>query len=119
MRLEVTREKLNPLLKRKEVEAAVEHPEEATPAAAAVQQLFAKQLNAEVGRVDVKHIFSGHGIPKAKAIIFVWDEKRVGDLSKKVAANAEEKKAEEQKEKKAEEKSEAQEKQAAPAEATE
>jgi len=95
MRLEVTKEKLNPLLKRKEVEAAVEHPEEATPSAAALQQLFAKQLNAEVERVDVKHVFSGRGIPKAKAVIFVWDEKRVEDLSKKATG---EKKEEEQKE---------------------
>lgn len=82
MKIDIVKEKENALLGRKEIRFEIDHPEESTPSKAAVQQLAAKQLEAEAGRVDVRHIFSGTGVSKSNASVFLWNEKRVEDLSK-------------------------------------
>ncbi len=89
MKLEISSEKHNRFMKRKEVEVAIEHPEEATPSTAAVQQLVSKQTSTPPEKIEVKEIFSDLGAATSKGLIFVWDEKTVKDLSKKEEAPAE------------------------------
>ncbi len=76
MKIEVKNENYNKFLKRKEVEVAIEHPEEATPSTVAVQQLFAKQANADIECTEIKEIITGLGTPSSKCLVFVWDEKK-------------------------------------------
>lgn len=83
MRLEIKSENYNRFLKRKELDVEIEHPEEATPSTAAIQQTVAKQSNSQVEKTEVKEIFSVLGAPISKGLVFVWDEKTVKDLSKK------------------------------------
>lgn len=99
MKIDITKEKENPLLKRKEISVKIDHPEEATPSKAALQQLVAKQLNVEIEKTDVRYIFSGTGTASSRAAVFLWNEKKVEDLSK----IKKEKKTEEKKETKKDE----------------
>ena len=82
MKLDVISEKHNPLLARKEVQATAWHPEEPTPSRAQVQQLIAKQLGSEITKIDIRNIFSKNGSSKSDIKIFIWDNKKVDDLSK-------------------------------------
>ena len=83
MRLEIKNENYNRFLKRKEMNVDIEHPEESTPSMASVQQLIAKQANIEVEKTEIKEIITSLGVPTSKCLVFVWDEKKVKDLSKK------------------------------------
>jgi len=83
MKVEIKEENYNRFLKRKELDIEIEHPEEATPSTAALQQLVARQASAPVDKTEVKEIFSAIGAATSKGIVFVWDEKTVKDLSKK------------------------------------
>lgn len=83
MKIEIKNEKYNRFLKRKELGLDIDHPEETTPSAAAIQQLVAKQFNSDVDKTEVREIFSALGSPTSKSVVFVWDEKTVKDLSKK------------------------------------
>jgi ribosomal protein S24E len=76
-------EKYNRFLKRKEINLLVEHPEEATPSMAALQQLVAKENGVGAEKVEVVEVKTPTGSTKSKCLIFIWDEKTVKDLSKK------------------------------------
>jgi len=82
MKTDILQEKYNIFLKRKELLIDIDNTEEPTPSKAALQQLIAKQLNADVGHIEILDIMPKTGMPKAAARIFLWDEKRVEDLSK-------------------------------------
>ncbi|MBI2075854.1 MAG: hypothetical protein HYT72_01230 [Candidatus Aenigmarchaeota archaeon] len=99
MKFEITAEKVNPYLKRKELQVGIDHSSESTPSKAALQQLLAKELRKEIGHVDIRDVFSDKGRANAKARVFVWEEAKAQDLSKVVkkkegAAPAEAPKAE-------------------------
>ena len=83
MRTEIAKEKYNPFMKRKELVVGIENPEEPTPQKAALQQLLAKEMGKEVEHIEVYDIMPENGMPKAVARVFIWDEKKVKDLSKK------------------------------------
>lgn len=83
MRLEIKNEKTNPLMKRKELLIEIENPEECTPSRAGVQMLLSKQISTEPEKIEIVKIISESGMPKSKAHVFIWDEKKVEDLSKK------------------------------------
>ncbi len=93
MKIDVISEKTNPYMKRKEMNARIEHSKESSPSKAAVQAIVAKQLKVDVERVEIVNIQSEVGMPASQSRIYVWQEKKVKDLSKN-----EEKKAEESKE---------------------
>jgi len=84
MKINIVNEKNNPLLKRKELSIDIEHDSAATPSCASLQHLLAKQLNKEIEFIDIRNIFSGGGVSKSKAKVFVWEEKKAQDLSKVV-----------------------------------
>jgi ribosomal protein S24E len=96
MKADITSERYNPFLKRKELVISIENPAEPTPRKAALQQLIAKQTKRDVENVEVLDVFSGSGAPKSIARVHVWDEKKVPDLSKPAEkeGNIEEKKGE-------------------------
>lgn len=98
MKLEIKGDKKNPYLKRRELVAEIDHDKEATPSMAAVQQLAAKQLNADVAHVEVRNIYTGTGLAKSASQIFIWDEKKVEDLSQKPKEETKEQPAAEPKE---------------------
>lgn len=83
MKTEIVQDRYNPFLKRKELVIDIENPEEPTPSKAQLQHLLAKEVNKDVENIEILDIFSGHGIPRSKARVFVWDEKKVKDLAKK------------------------------------
>jgi small subunit ribosomal protein S24e len=97
MKIDIVNEKNNPLLKRKELSIEIEHDSAATPAKAALQHLLSKQLNKDLEFIDIRNIFSGGGVPKSKAKVFVWEEKKAQDLSKIVKVKKEAKPKEEEK----------------------
>ncbi|MBI2971646.1 MAG: hypothetical protein HYY37_04490 [Candidatus Aenigmarchaeota archaeon] len=82
MKLEISEERANPLLKRTELVVAIEHGSEATPSKAALQQLLAKHLKKDVAHIDIRNIFSLGGTAQSHAKVFVWQEKMAKDLSK-------------------------------------
>ena len=116
MKTSIINEKDNPLLKRKELSIKIEHDGSATPKKAELQQLVAKEFKKDVEQVDIRNIFSDSGISSSKAKVFLWEEKKVADLSKIVKEKKkeeakpegvkEEAKKEEKPEKPAEEKKE-------------
>ena len=83
MKVDVKDEKYNKFLKRKELDLIIEHPEEATPSMAAIQQLLAKQINTEVEKTEIVEVHTAPGSTESKCLVYVWDEKTVKDLSKK------------------------------------
>ncbi len=84
MKFNIESEKNNVYLKRKELVVKIDHTSESTPSMASLQQLMAKETKKEVEQIEVKDIFSEKGRAHAKSRVFVWDEKRVQDLSKVV-----------------------------------
>ncbi|MAH42511.1 hypothetical protein CL614_02180 [archaeon] len=82
MKIEIKNEKQNPFLKRIELNIDIDHTEEATPSKAALQQWVAKEKKKDVISVEVIDIFSDTGKNTAVAQVFLWDEKKVDDLSK-------------------------------------
>jgi ribosomal protein S24E len=83
MKLEIKDEKYNKFLKRKEIEAMIEHPEESTPSVASIQHLMAKQMHSSVDKTEIKSIYTSKGSSYSKCSAFIWDTKIVKDLAVK------------------------------------
>lgn len=99
MKVSIKKQKENPLFKRKELSLEIEHEENKTPSKAELQQYMAKEVKKDVENVEIKNIFSDCGMAKSKAKVFVWEEKKVQDLSK-VVKKHEKKEAPKEKEEK-------------------
>lgn len=89
MKITVLSEKYNPYLKRKEMSIAIEHESAATPSKEALQSFMAKEIKKEHEHIEIVNIFSTFGKSKSVSTIFVWDEKKVPDLSKKEEVKSE------------------------------
>jgi len=98
MKIETRIEKENPFLNRKELEYIIEHASEKTPSKAALQQFLAKELGVDIEKVDIRKIFTLPGFQKSKCIAFIWNDKKVPDLSKPAEKKEEIKTIEEEKE---------------------
>jgi len=102
MNIQVIGEKENPLLKRREVLASIDYQGSSTPSKADLQKTLADHFKVNVDNVEISKIMSEVGMPKGKAWIKIWQEKKVpiyAELKK-------EKKKKEKKEKPKEEKKE-------------
>ncbi|MFC2143488.1 hypothetical protein ACFLQN_03750 [Candidatus Aenigmatarchaeota archaeon] len=88
MKIKILNEKENPFMKRKDLEIEIDHEKGATPTKSEIQQEIAKTTKADVTNVDVRNIFSYKGMAKSKSKVYVWTEKKVDDLSKKVKKEA-------------------------------
>lgn len=74
MEVEITTVKENPLMDRREVEATVNHENEATQSTAEVQSRLAADRGLNKDNVDVKHVYTGYGRQTSKAIIQITEE---------------------------------------------
>ncbi len=90
IKIEKISEKENPILRRKEMQVKIIHPKSATPTKASLQSLLANELKKGVEHIDIRNVFSDHGRAESLAKIFVWEEKKVKDLSKKKEEKKEE-----------------------------
>jgi ribosomal protein S24E len=95
MNIQVLVERENPLLKRKEVIVSLEYNGKATVSKAELQAMISKQFNADAESVEVSKILSEVGLPKGKAWVKIWKEKKVPLYASK---KKKEEKAEEAKE---------------------
>jgi len=102
MKIEVVNEKENPLLKRKEIIITLDYDGKSTISKADLQKLMAEQFKAGVDSVEITKILSEVGIPKGRAWIKIWNEKKVPIYSeiKKEKKPTEAKKEETKKEEK-------------------
>jgi small subunit ribosomal protein S24e len=98
MKIKIASEKENPLMERKELVVDIDHDKECTPTKAHLQVLLGKELKKDPEHIDIRNIFSGYGHPKSKSKVFVWNEKKVEDLSRKITKEAPESKKDEPKE---------------------
>lgn len=89
MKVTFSDEKINSLLERKELELEIEHSASPTPAKAALQQYISKEKNVEPERIEIMSIISSKGKNVSKSLVYVWNNKKVGDLSKPKEAPAE------------------------------
>ncbi len=74
MKMEITSQRDNPLLKRKEVEFTVSHDGESTPGRNAVAEEVAKQTKSKRNCVVVDHIESVYGRGLSKGYAKVYDD---------------------------------------------
>ena len=82
MKVEIVKEKQNPFLKRLEIVVAIDHTKETTPKKMELQQWISKEKKKDVTSVEIIDIVSESGKPIATANVYIWDEKKVDDLSK-------------------------------------
>jgi ribosomal protein S24E len=115
MKIEIESKKENPFLKRTELKVNIDHTSNSTPSKAALQQILSKELNKDPEYIEVRNIFSVHGIAASTSQVFVWQDKRVPNLMETKEQKPEEKPKEETKTvEKAEKKEEKPEEKAAP-----
>jgi small subunit ribosomal protein S24e len=103
MNIQVITEKENPLLKRKEIIIALDYNGKATISRAELQKLIAEQFKASVDSVEIPKILSEVGIPKGKAWVKIWQEKKVPIYSESKKGKKEKPKEEKKEEKPKEE----------------
>lgn len=97
MKIQVVTEKENPLLKRKEIIIALDYDGKATPSKAELQKLLAEHFKASVDSIEISKLLSEIGIPKGKAWIKIWKEKKVPIYSEVKKEKAKEEKPKEEK----------------------
>jgi len=83
MKIEISGEKENKLMKRREVEVSIQHDGASSPSKAALQITVAKHMNIEPNKVDIHQIFTRTGSPNSRAIVRIWHDKTVDVLSEK------------------------------------
>ncbi|MFQ6020898.1 MAG: hypothetical protein ACE5J4_02675 [Candidatus Aenigmatarchaeota archaeon] len=104
MKFKIIKEKKNPLLKRKELLISLDY-NGATVSKAELQKILAEHFKVNMENLEVSKILSEVGLPKGKAWIKIWEEKKVPIYSeiKKEKKRKVEKEPEERKPKKEEE----------------
>lgn len=91
MKIEISSEKENPFMERKEMVLRISHENQPTPAKAAVQKVVAAELKTGPEHVDIRNIFSKKGLGESVARVYLWKEAKVKDLEKEAQKKAEEK----------------------------
>jgi len=73
MRIEIMKDRNNPLLDRREIEFRIMHNGEGTPSRADVCKELAKRLNIEEDKIFIPHIKTetGRGVTRGFALIFM------------------------------------------------
>lgn len=77
MKFQIIEEKENPLLKRKEILISVDYEGGATPSKAYLQKSFAEHFKVGIEKVEVTKILSETGLAKGKALVKIWQDKKV------------------------------------------
>jgi ribosomal protein S24E len=98
MKVEILSEKHNPFLRRKEIGIAIEHESASTPSKTALQAFLSKEMKKSAEHIEIVNIFSRHGKSVSLSSVYIWDDKKAKDLSKKEEVVKKEEKAAENKE---------------------
>jgi len=106
MKVNVTDEKQNPHMKRKELILTIEHGSEATPSKANVEDALAKQISVEKDRIEIVDIISETGMAKSTSKILIWDEPRPKEVKEEQKKDEKPATAQKKEEKPAEKKTE-------------
>ena len=83
MKVNLKAEKTNEIFGREEMELEIEHPEASTPSKAALQQYISKEKGKDPECVEIINIISNKGNSLSKSSVYLWNEKKTEDLSKK------------------------------------
>jgi len=86
MKIEIISQKENPLLKRKEIELAVDYEKGAAASKAVVSEFLQKNFSAAAESIEVVGIFSEYGAAKGKARARIWEGQAPKPKEKKKAA---------------------------------
>ncbi|MHA1409397.1 MAG: 30S ribosomal protein S24e [Candidatus Odinarchaeia archaeon] len=76
-KFELISEKKNPLLQRKELEYRLIHSFNSTPTRVEVRKKIAAKLNVDIDKVYVKNLIGLAGKNETKAVIHVYDNKKI------------------------------------------
>ena len=104
MKINITEQKENTVLKREEIVAELDYENRATPSKAELQLAFSKQLNVPPEKIEISKIMSDTGISKGKVWVKSWKEKTIELYGKKKEEKPPEAPKEEKKEAPKEEK---------------
>jgi len=77
MKIQVVTDKENALLRRREIIIALDYEGISTPSRAVLQKLLSEEFKTSVDSVEISTILSETGIPKGKAWIKIWKEKKI------------------------------------------
>ncbi len=94
MKVESKDERRNDVLKRRELTYVISHPMSPTPSRKDFQKMVASELSVAPEQVEVRKLYSFSGQPKTRVRVYVWDEKKVKNLSEEKPAEASEEKKE-------------------------
>ena len=121
MKIKIESEKKNPLLKRTDVVALVDHEGGPTPSKEEIRKKLSAEKDWDLNKIEIKYIHSVYGSPFSKTIIKIWDKpqerlmpkegkveegKEAKEETKEKKEKVEESKGKEQKEEKKEERKE-------------
>lgn len=101
MKINITEEKQNPALKRKEIIAEIEY-DGPTSSKAELQKRLSETLNVDIKKIEIKKILSHIGKAGGRLWANIWEEKEVpiyAELNKPKEAKPKEEKREEVKKK--------------------
>jgi len=105
MDIQTVNERENPLLKRKEIIAALDFDGKATLSKADLQRFVSEKFKVSIDSVEITKILSEVGMSKGKVWIKIWNEKKVpiySEVKKEKKAKHSETKEEKPKEEKKE-----------------
>ena len=83
MKINITEQKENTVLKREEIVAELDYENRATPSKAELQLAFSKQLNVPPEKIEISKVMSDTGISKGKVWVKSWKEKTIELYGKK------------------------------------
>ena len=89
MNFQVVNEKENPLFKRKEILMSLDYQGGSTPSRADLQKAFAEHFKVNVDSVEITKLLSENGLPRGKAWIKIWQDKKIEIYSEKKKASEE------------------------------
>jgi ribosomal protein S24E len=77
MNFQVISEKENPLFKRKEILTSLDYQGGSTPSKADLQKTLAEHFKVNIDSVEISRIISENGLPRGKAWIKIWQDKKI------------------------------------------
>lgn len=77
MNFQVVNEKENPLFKRKEILISLDYQGGSTPSKAELQKTLSDHFKVNVDSVEISKIISESGLPRGKAWIKIWQDKKI------------------------------------------
>ncbi|MDY6771212.1 MAG: hypothetical protein SV186_04630 [Candidatus Nanohaloarchaea archaeon] len=77
MEIAIKERRDNPLLEREEFELEIEHEGDATPSNKKVRKSFAAENDLDPDKIEVDHIYTGHGHNVSTALVRAYENKVV------------------------------------------